>query len=186
MNNTALLIIDVQKAIDGYSDQERNNPEAEANMARLISQWRTMQWPVVHIRHSSKFTDSPYHESLPSYAFKDQVAPLDGEIVITKRENCAFIHTDLEQYLKQLNVTRLLVCGVLTNNSVDATVRVAAGLGFDVIVPSDATAAFAMQSLNGKHYGADDVHWLFLTNLDSEYCEVSTTEQILQTLREGT
>ena len=61
---------------------------------------------------------------------------------------------------------------MLINHSVDATVRVAAALGFDVILPSDATAAFALKGLDGKDYEAEDVHGLFLSNLHGEYAKV--------------
>ena len=168
----ALIIIDLQLAIDQFSSHERSNPSAELAIASFLDLWRERGLPVVHIRHSSRFVDSPYHESSDYFEFKPEVMPRDGEAVVTKRENCAFLGTDLEEQLKSMEVSELVVCGVLVNNSVDATVRVAAGLGFDVILPSDATAAFAIDSLNGKNYPAEDVHDLFLSNLHGEYAQV--------------
>ena len=98
------------------------------------------------------------------------------------RKNCAFIATDLEQVLREKQVSELVVCGVLVNNSVDATVRVAAALGFQVYLPSDATAAFAMDALNGKHYSAEDVHWISLSTLDGEYARVVHSGDVLSEL----
>ncbi len=103
-------------------------------------------------------------------------------MVFTKSENCAFIGTGLGQWLKDRGVSELVVCGVLTNNSVDATVRVAAGKGYRVFLPSDATAAFPLRRLDGKFVAAEDVHWIFLSNLNGEYCEVCTVSGLLKSL----
>jgi hypothetical protein len=53
-----------------------------------------------------------------------------GETVIPKRTNCAFIGTGLEHHLRGSGVQTLVIAGVSTNNSVEATVRVAGNLGF--------------------------------------------------------
>jgi nicotinamidase-related amidase len=39
--NAVLLIIDVQKGFDESVLSNRNNPEAEENIARLLMTWRT-------------------------------------------------------------------------------------------------------------------------------------------------
>nr|WP_010130516.1 isochorismatase family protein [Microbulbifer agarilyticus] len=177
--NPILVIIDVQDAIDTYGSSERSNAQAENKIAQLLGRWRAREFPIIHVRHSSKYEDSPYHQSSDGFRFKKAVAPLSGEIVVTKSENCAFINTDLEYHIKSFDATELVVCGVLVNNSIDATIRVAAGLGYSVFLPEDATAAFGITGLNGKNYPADDVHWLYLSNLDGEYCKVITTANAL-------
>jgi nicotinamidase-related amidase len=75
--------------------------------------------------------------------------PKADEELVTKNVNCAFIGTDLEAKLQSKKVNELVVCGVITNNSVDATVRVANNLGFRVFVPDDATATFGMITRKG-------------------------------------
>ncbi|HTS61456.1 MAG TPA: hypothetical protein VMH28_05505 [Candidatus Acidoferrales bacterium] len=57
---TALLVIDVQKAIDHPSWGERNNPDAERNIAALLAAWRTARRPIYHIRHDSIEPNSTY------------------------------------------------------------------------------------------------------------------------------
>jgi nicotinamidase-related amidase len=54
--------------------------------------------------------------------------PSDAEPVIAKSTNSAFIRTALDDMLSDLGVTTLVVCGVLTHNSVEATVRHAGNL----------------------------------------------------------
>ncbi|MEI6860364.1 MAG: cysteine hydrolase family protein [Shewanella sp.] len=178
-NNPALIIIDVQDAIDSFSDFERNNLDAEVKISNLLANWRKKKLPVIHVRHSSKFTKSPYHISSPLVNFKADVAPLESECVITKQENCAFIETELEQILQHNGVSELIICGVLTNHSVDVSVRVAAALGFKVFVPSDATAAYGMKLLNGKVLSALDTHQFTLSVLSGEYCTLVTSGQLI-------
>ena len=176
--NPILVVIDVQQAIDSYEPSERNNPQAEVKIAQLLDHWRRRKLPIIHIRHSSKFKDSPYHRLSDGFSFKEQATPIPGEIVITKSENCAFINTDLERYITDIGATELVICGVLVNNSIDATVRVASGLGYSVYLPLDATAAYGITALNGKAYSAEDVYWMYLSNLDQEYCKVTTTNHL--------
>jgi nicotinamidase-related amidase len=119
----ALVIIDVQKAIDApyhATHGPRNNPGAEANISLLLSVWRRQNRPVIHIRHDSTSPDSAYRPGQEGNNFKNEVAPLAGEIVVPKRTNSAFIGTDLDRSLRAAGLDTLVVTGVSTNNSVEA------------------------------------------------------------------
>ena len=177
--NPGLIIVDMQYAIDSYSNDTRNNLNAENIAANVLQHWRHCRWPVIHVRHSSKNSDSPYHVSSEKFAIKQQVAPQPQEKVITKSENCAFIGTDLGTYLVKNNIKELVVCGVLTNNSVDATVRVGAALGYKIYLLHDATAAFGMTLLDGTHRTGDEIHWIFLSNLHREYATVCQSSDVI-------
>src|SRR5579862_7731154 len=121
--NAALIVIDLQKAVDHPGWGERNNPEAEANVAALLQAWRSTGRPVYHIRHDSTEPTSHYRPGQPGNDFKPEAQPVAGEIVVRKRTNSAFIGTDLESRLRSASHTLLIVTGVITNNSVEATVR---------------------------------------------------------------
>lgn len=177
--DAALLIVDVQRAIDDPSWGVRNNPNAEANIAVLLAAWRAAGRPVFHIKHNSIEPQSTYRPGQPGNDFKPEAAPLPGETVIEKRTNAAFIGTDLEARLRRAGISTLVITGVITNNSVEATVRMAGNLGFDTVVVSDATATFGRTDPRGKAWPADDVHWLALSNLDGEYARVVSTAQLL-------
>ena len=96
MNNEALLIIDVQKGFDDPFWGKRNNPDAESNIAVLISAWRNKNLPIIHIRHCSVEPSSPLRPNQLGNEFKDEAKPLTGEKQITKIVNSAFIGTELE------------------------------------------------------------------------------------------
>jgi nicotinamidase-related amidase len=180
--DAALLVIDVQKAIDDPKWGPRNNPGAEANIARLLAAWRDSGRAIFHIRHDSTFPGSPYRPGQPGNDFKEEVKPREGETVVPKRTNSAFIHTDLEQRLRRGGHRTLVVAGVLTHNSVEATVRMAGNLGFDTIVVSDATWATDKTDLRGKRWPAEDVHALSLANMQGEYASVLDTASVVNAL----
>src|SRR4051812_11864625 len=181
---TALLVIDLQKAIDDPRWGDRNNPHAEANAARLLAVWRARGMPVYHVRHDSTEPESTYRPGQTGNDFKPEVAPIVGEVVIPKRTNSAFIGTDLEDQLRDAGHTRLVVAGVITNNSVEATVRMAGNLGFDVLLVEDAVFTFARRDWRGRWRTADEVHAMSLANLHGEYCTVVTTNDVLREVRD--
>jgi nicotinamidase-related amidase len=180
MSDPALLIVDVQKAIDHPSwGHDRNNPDAEANIARLLGFWRERGWPIFHIRHVSLEPGSTYRAGQPRAEFKIEVQPRGGERVIEKHTNSAFIGTSLERELREREIAEVVITGVITNNSVEATARMAGNLGFKTHVIADATATFGRRDYAGQWRTAAEVHAMSLANLDGEYALVSSTEEML-------
>src|SRR5262249_32775378 len=137
-HNAALILIDLQNAIDHPSWGERNNPGAETNVAALLHSWRTSRRPIYHVRHDSTEPASHYRPGQPGNDSKPEAQPHDGETVIAKRTNSAFISTNLESLLRAHTHNLLIIAGVITNNSVEATVRMAGNLGFDTFLIEDA------------------------------------------------
>ena len=183
--NAALIIIDVQHAIDHPQWMRwgpRNNLRAEDHIAQLLAAWRTTHRPIIHVRHMSREANSPYRPDQPGNDFKPQVLPLPHERVIEKSTNSAFIGTTLEAELRAAGIKTLIVTGVITNNSVEATARMAGNLGFVTIVVADATATFARLDFNGVLRSAEDVHAMSLANLQDEYAAILTTHEILERL----
>jgi nicotinamidase-related amidase len=178
-SDAALLVIDVQVAIDDPKWGPRNNPGAEAAIAALLAVWREEGLPIFHIRHDSEEPRSPYRPGSPGRPFKPEAAPLPGEPVMAKRTHSAFADTGLEARLDAIGATTLVVCGVLTQNSVEATVRAAADIGYRVFLVGDACWAVDVRDLRGRLWPAEDVHALSLANLHGEYAEVVTCESAL-------
>ncbi len=183
LTDAALVIIDLQRAIDDprwAAEGPRNNPDAEAKVAALAAAWRARAAPIFHVRHDSAEPDSPYHPDGPGHPFKTEGEPEPGEPVIVKHFHSAFVGTGLEVRLRRLGVRRLAVCGVITNNSVEATVRHGADLGFDILLIEDACFTFARRDARGTFWPAEDVHALSLANLAGEYCHVALAGEVLQ------
>jgi nicotinamidase-related amidase len=180
--NAALLIVDVQNAIDAdyhAAQGPRNNLSAEQKIAQLLAAWRRGKRPIVHIRHDSTFPSSAYRPGQAGNEFKNEAMPVAGETIVPKRVNSAFIGTGLERHLREAGIETLVIVGVATNNSVESTVRMAGNLGFQTYVIGDACFTFARRDFHGRLRSADEVHSMSLANLSGEYCTVLDTAAVL-------
>lgn len=175
-SNAALLIIDVQQGFDDPKWGRRNNPDAEANISRLISLWRRERRPVIHIQHCSVEPDSPLRPELPGFEFKPEVTPIEGEPVFKKTVNSAFIGTELDSYLRDKNIEHIVIVGLTTDHCVSTTIRMAGNLGFKALLVSDATATFDRKGPDGKEYTAEDIHDIHIASLNGEFCNIITTD----------
>lgn len=173
----ALVIIDVQLAIDDPGWGPRNNPRAEEVIAELLAAWRSRALPIFHVRHDSTEPDSPYNPARSSNVFKPEVMPLPHETIVSKQTNSAFIDTDFADLLRQSGCDAVVYVGVLTNNSLEATVRMSGNLGFRSFVISDGCWSVDKTDLNGHHWSAEDVHSLSLAHMHGEYATVIDSPQ---------
>ncbi|MEO0563088.1 MAG: cysteine hydrolase family protein [Chloroflexota bacterium] len=179
-----LLVIDVQQGLDLPFYGERNNPDAEANIGKLITAWRAAGWPLIHIQHHSTNPDSPLHPTKPTVAFKPEAEPYSGEPVIAKGVNSAFIGTDLEQRLRDANAEHLVICGLTAEHCVSTTTRMAGNFGFSVTLAGDATFSHSKTTFTGETVSAEQVHTVALANLHNEFARVVTTEDVIAALGE--
>jgi len=174
----ALVIVDVQQAIDDPAWGPRNNPTAEDIIATSLSQWRAANLPVFHVRHDSLDPASPYRPGQPGNQFKPAALPIDGEKIVAKQTNSAFINTDLSTGLDSEQCDAVVFCGVLTNNSVEATVRMSGNLGYRSFVIADACWSVDKTDARGTHWPAEDVHQLSLANLSEEYATIISSSDL--------
>lgn len=179
-DNAALVVIDMQNGINRPSLGRRNNPAAEDNIDALLNAWRTTVRPIVHVRHISRSPESIFWPGQSGAEFQPRFAPLAHEHVVEKNVPDAFAATGLERWLRVRDITQLVIAGVITNNSVEATARSAGNLGFETIVASDAAFTFDLRDLNGRLWPAEDVHALSLANLAMDYAVVLTTDEIVR------
>ena len=97
-----------------------------------------------------------------------------------KTTNSAFVGTGLEARLRAAQQMLVVVTGVITNNSVEATVRMAGNLGFEIYLVEDACFTFGRKDWKGMWRTAAEVHGMSLANLDGEYCTVVRTRDVLE------
>ena len=179
-----LIILDVQDAINQPIWDGKNNPNYLDAIERLLSAWRTQGADIIHVKHDEANPNSSYHTYGPWNAIQARVAPRENEQVITKAQNCAFIDTDLHSVLQGLGAEQFILTGVVIHNSMDATIRAGKALGYQILLPEDATTAVPVTDLNGKRWPAQDVFDLSLAVLGSEYAKITSVDAILKAFTE--
>lgn len=182
--NTALLLIDVQRGFEQttYWGGHRNNPDAAQKMSLLLAAWRECRLPVIHVKHDSVNPGSPLRPGQPGNQIRPEVFPRADEVLFSKTVNSAFIGTSLEAYLRQQEIRRLVTCGMTTDHCISTSVRMAANLGFEVVVIEDATATFD-RTYRGKHYRAENIHTYHLLSLQDEFARIMTSEELLSAIQ---
>jgi nicotinamidase-related amidase len=116
------------------------NPNAEINASELLKIWRENDLPIYHIKHCSSIPTSLLHETNIGNEFMDLVSPIEGEPIIKKNVNSAFIGTDLKEQLDNAKITKLVIVGLTTDHCVSTSTRMAGNLGYETYLVSDATA----------------------------------------------
>ena len=152
------------------------------NVARLLDDFRQRGAPVVHVHLGSRtgdFSDVPaYLRSLaqrtdnrvgaPNHASLPELAPIEGEPVVTKTTASAFMSSDLDDVLRRLGARALLVVGVSTNTCVESTARDAADLGYGTVLVHDGCAG-----------PAADLHEATLVNFARLFGDVAGTDEVI-------
>jgi nicotinamidase-related amidase len=179
---TALLIIDIQKDYFPGGKMPLVEPLAAAQKAYALLQcFREHGGQTVHIQHVSKRPDAAFF--IPGERgtdIHDAVAHFVGEPLVQKHFPNSFRETTLLDMLKEWQTERLVICGMMTHMCVDATVRAAADLGFQVILAADACATREL-TFGETTVPAAHVQAAFLAALKS-YGQVLPTEAILAKL----
>ena len=182
----ALILVDIQQGFDEeeYWGGGRNNRDAETNAKKLLDYWRTNQLPLFHIQHCSINPDSPLRSSHPGNQFKEIVQPAEGETVIKKSVNSAFIGTGLKDLLDQQGIDTVVIAGLTTDHCVSTSTRMAGNYGYDTYLVADATATFGKKGINGENYDGETMHLTALAQISAEFATVVDTAQLLFHLEE--
>ncbi|HST84966.1 MAG TPA: cysteine hydrolase family protein [Kineosporiaceae bacterium] len=168
-----LLIIDIQNDYFPDGAMPLVGPEKAAAVASdLLERFRQDGEPVIHIQHIWDEEAATFmRPGTPGVQIHASVAPAEGEALIVKAYPNSFRETSLEATLKSRGIDELVVAGMMTSMCVDATVRAANDLGYEVTVVADACAAPDLE-FDGRLVPGSDVHAAFLAALADSYATV--------------
>lgn len=174
-----LVIVDIQRDYFPGGAHPLVGADAAAETAsELLEHQRRLGAPVVHVRHESLEEGAGMLvPGTPGAEIDPRVAPLTGEVVVRKAHPNAFRETTLRERLDEVGASDLLVIGMMSSMCVDATVRAAADLGYDVTVAADACAAPDLE-YGGVRVGGADVHAAFMAALGSAYARVVPSAEL--------
>ena len=147
MNNTALLIVDVQNGL--VDDNPYDIDIVLSNIKELADICRDNGVEVIYIQHDGEYGDSlePFSNG---WKIHELINPKQGEKVIRKAYNSAFKNTELDDYLKSKNLQTLILAGMQTEYCIDTTCRVAFEKGYKLIMPEKTNTTFDNGELSGE------------------------------------
>jgi nicotinamidase-related amidase len=150
---STLILIDCQNTYTAGVMELEGVQAALDETATLLDRARSAGIPIVHIQHSDG-PGSLYDIGGETGAIVDRVAPRQGESVVVKSYPNSFVETDLEDRLKALGASNLLIAGFMTHMCVNSTARGAFNLGY---APTVVAAATATRALPGLSTGGTEV-----------------------------
>lgn len=179
--NTALLLIENQNDYfqNGRLPLEKAEEACQRTHEALVA-YREKKLPVIHIQHISTRPDAVHF--LPctkGVEFHAEVQPLKSETVIKKHYPNSFKDTNLLNTLIKNQINHLVIAGMMTHLSIDATVRAAYDLGFTCSVLHDACATRNLE-FNNMVVPAQSVHNAFMAALQPLYANIISTREFLQ------
>lgn len=147
---TALLIVDMQVHVIDSAWKEDLVIE---NTRIAVEKARKSSVPVIWIQH----VNQKLVPGNPGWQIVPEMAPLPDEIRLEKQFNSAFEKTHLEETLARLDITHIILAGVLTNWCIQSTAYAALDKGYDLTLIGDAHTAGDIDFDDGKTLSAADI-----------------------------
>jgi nicotinamidase-related amidase len=173
---TALVVIDLQRGVLAIPTAHPVE-QVVKNASLLADAFRRQGLPVVLVNVSgapSGRTEQARRTGAPPAGWADLVPELNQQPedhTVTKRQWGAFRNTGLEEYLRNLGVTQVVIGGVSTSIGVESTARHAHECGFNVTLAVDAMTDSDL-----------DAHVNSITRIFPRLGETGTTAQIIDLL----
>lgn len=180
----AFLLVDIQNDyFPGGAMELAGSPEAVLRAGKLLQVFRQKSLPVIHIQHVATRPGAPFFRpDTPGVAIHANVAPVAGEILLQKHFPNSFRETSLLEYLRQQEITQLVIAGMMTHMCIDTTIRAAADLGFQCVLAHDACATKSL-SFGGVTVSAEQVQAAYLAALEGLFAKVLSVDAVCATLQ---
>jgi nicotinamidase-related amidase len=180
---TALLVMDYQQ---GVLDRLPQADELLAEAQKTIELLRSHGVTIGYVRVGFADGEAPggrmgrmitsetlplYHADAPGTQINDQIAPLDGDIVVRKVRVGPFGTTDLHEQLQAKGIDTLILAGISTSGVVLSTVRDGADRDYRLIVLSDLSVDFD-----------GEVHEFLINRIISRQADIATAADLADLL----
>ena len=132
----ALLVIDVQQALCSGEEAAFDIDKVIERTNAVAAKARAAGAPVILIQHEE--AEGSLRHGSAGWQLAGPLATAPGDLRVRKTTPDSFHRTELHELLQERGVTGLVVCGLQSDFCVDATVRRALALGYDVALVADA------------------------------------------------
>ena len=142
----ALLVVDAQESFKDSGEtfwESRGPVDFNYHIKSLVTGFRNADQPVFFILHTDD--DPGFSIESPSFRVMDFLDYQSDEPIIIKQVHNAFTSTNLLPMLIQNCISRVVICGIRTEQCCETTARVASDYGFDVDFVTQATLTFPLK-----------------------------------------
>ena len=176
-SGTALIVVDVQESF-------RHRPYwCDSEVAHFVERLQTLingaqsrGIPVIrvfHVEESGAFSlESGYVVPLRDVSFTP-------DAVFQKRSHSALVGSGLDVWLTQHGISRVIVCGIRSEQCCETTTRHASDLGYQVDYVTEATLTFPMTDRHGREWTPDQIKERTELVLDGRFARIATVEEAL-------
>lgn len=176
----AVLVVDMINDFVSGMLKSRRAREVVPNIQKLLEFARSRKIPVIYACDSHPDADAEFglwgpHAIAGSSGAEviSELKPKEGDRIVKKGKYSAFFDTDLDQLLRDLDVTRLVLVGVSTDVCVQNTAADAFYREYEIVVPRDCVDAFT-----------EEGHKRALEYMEKVYgAKVTTSDELIKNLR---
>ncbi|WP_312746501.1 cysteine hydrolase family protein [Cedecea neteri] len=177
---TALVVIDFQNEYFSGKMPIPDGKKALDNTRRLVSFAHKEGMPVYFVQHLGPENGPLFAKGSRFAEFHKDLQPTKADYVITKETPSSFVGTTLDSQLKAKGIKQLVVTGLMTHMCVSSTARDAVPLGYQVIIPEDATATRDLATWDNKVVDHKVLQEAALAGVADVFAEIKTTDEVLK------
>lgn len=178
---TALLVIDVQESFRHapYFEESGLNTYLSTQQ-KLIDGANAAGIPVVQIFHVDGDRAFAEENGFVRTLEGIQIKPA---VTFRKNRHSAFVGTQLDAWLKDNGITRLIVSGIRTEQCCETTTRHGSDIGYSVDYVTEATLTFPMTHASGEVFSAEQIARRTELVLAGRFARIVTVDEALANVK---
>jgi nicotinamidase-related amidase len=147
------MIIDVQVDMFDPSHPVAGAESLLERLLQLIARSRAARVPIVFVRNCGRVGDSD-ERGTPGWELHPALMPTAGDLVVDKTTGDAFASTLLNDELRRLGVSRLVIAGLQSEYCIRDTALGALARGYQAILVSDGHSTYDGEGQSAQERGA--------------------------------
>ncbi len=183
---TALIVVDVQESFKARGEafwKTRGPRDFEQNINALVAGFRKADHPIYFILHTDK--DPGFAMDSPFFRVMDFLEYQPKEPLLIKHVHNSFTGTNLLPMLLRNSITRVVICGIRTEQCCETTARVASDLGFQVDYVTQATLTFPLSHpFTNETMTVQQIQTRTEMVLHKRFARIATVQEVLQSIQE--
>ena len=170
--NSALLIIDVQVGLFSIENFPIYEEESLVhNILNLINKARNANVKIIFIQHNDP-KGKLLETGTKNWEIHPKLKPQEEDLIIQKNHSDSFFETNLDEELKNHDISHLIITGLMTPMCIDTTVRSAVSHGYEVTLIRDAHSTIDSEVLTASSIIAhhnDVLQWFADIKKENEF-----------------